>query len=307
MNTREWRDWSCTVAVTLTDERDVELAERTVRSVMAEVEMAASRFRDDSDLARINASAGRFVTVAPLTVALVELAVAVAERTGDAVTPTVGDALVALGYDDDIDAVTRRAAAPRAPIGAPTGAPAATASQAVHVDHRLGRVGVDTGARLDLGALAKAHAVDEAVRRVASRARGVVLVSIGGDLAVHGAPPEGWRVAVSEVEDDPVEQVTIETGALATSSARGRRWGADRHHIVDPRTGLSTAGPWRTATVWAPSAVEANVLSTWALVDAPAAERAFAGDCRPGRLVGATGAVARLHGWPYADPAVTAC
>jgi thiamine biosynthesis lipoprotein len=294
VTTEQWRDWSCAVAVTVTDDRDLEVAVPAVRTVMAEVGLAASRFRDDSDLARINAQAGRWVPVGPLTLELVETAVAVARRTGGAVTPTVGAALVALGYDADIETVTARPAAPQAPPGLP--APAA--DEAVRVDRVLGRIGVAPGTRLDLGALAKAHAVDESVRRIDGRARGGVLVSIGGDLAVHRAPADGWTISVSERADGPAEAVVIDGGALATSSTTGRRWGADRHHVVDPRTGRCAAGPWRTATVWAPSALEANVLSTWLLVDAPAAERALARDARPARLVASDGAVRRRHGWP---------
>ncbi|MGZ4590669.1 MAG: FAD:protein FMN transferase, partial [Actinomycetes bacterium] len=101
MSTRTWQAWSCTVSVTTVAERDLEPAVDEVHAVMAEVEAAASRFHR-SDLARINAEAGRFVLVRPLTVRLVELALEVAERTRDAVTPTVGAALVAQGYDADI-------------------------------------------------------------------------------------------------------------------------------------------------------------------------------------------------------------
>jgi thiamine biosynthesis lipoprotein len=281
VNTREWSDWSCAV------------------TVMAEVDGAVSRFRDDSDLARINAAAGRYVAVSPLTIALVKLGLAVADRTADAVTPTVGAALAALGYDDDISVVRDRASAPAC-------TPAPTTTATVRIDHDLGRVGVGSGTVLDLGATAKAYAVDEAVRRIARHAHSGVLVSIGGDLAVHGTPPAGWTIAVSETAGAPVEMVTIDAGALATSSMLGRRWGADRHHIVDPRTGDCARGPWRTATVWAPTAVEANLLSTWALVDATAAATAMALEGCPARIVTDAGEVERRHGWPAALEAVAA-
>lgn len=297
MNTLEWSDWSCAVAVTTIDERDLEPAMRIVRTVMAEVEVAVSRFRSDSDLARVNAHAGRYVPVSPLTIELVELGAQVAERTGNAVTPTVGAALAALGYDDDITVVIERPTA--RDVTRCSAAP--PASRAVHVDRHLGRVGVTRGTALDLGATGKSYAVDEAVRRVARVARDGVLVSIGGDLAVHGAPPEGWSIAVSETAGASVELVTIDSGALATSSVVGRQWGTTRHHIIDPRTGTCAAGPWRTATVWAPTAVAANVVSTWALVDDLAATRALAEERRPVRVVTTTGEVERFHGWPAAQ------
>jgi thiamine biosynthesis lipoprotein len=293
MRSRTWSAWSCAVEVTTLRERDLDAATRIVERVMAEVDAAASRFRNDSDLARINAGAGRFVLVSPLALELVDLSLAVAERTAGAVTPTIGAALLALGYDDDIDVVRRRPGALDVPP-----MPAPDAATSVRLDPRLRRVGVTSGSRLDLGAIAKAYAVDEAVARCASAGVAGVLVSIGGDLAVHGTATEGWTIAVSETADAPAELVTIESGALATSSTTGRRWAAGRHHLVDPRTGRCASGPWRTATVWAPSAIEANLLSTWALVDACAAAEALAADERPARLVDVSGAVERRHGWP---------
>lgn len=296
MSTQTWSDWSCAVAVTAED-RDLEPSVRTVRAVMDEVATAASRFRDDSDLSRINAAAGRFAAVGPLTLTLVELALEVAERTRGAVTPTVGAALVAVGYDDDIATVRARTQ-----VATCAAAPAPTAS-AVRLDPYFGRIGVTAGTTLDLGAIAKAWAVDEAVRRIGTHAQGPVLVSIGGDLAVHATPEDGWTVAVSETAEDAPELVTIETGALATSSTQGRRW-AGGHHIVDPRTGLPAEGRLRTASIWAPSAVEANLLSTWCLVDAEAAGTALVADQRPARLVTTDGLVERLNGWPEAPLAV---
>jgi len=308
VNTREWSDWSCAVLVTTTDAADLDRAVDQVHRVMSEVEAAASRFREDSDLARINAAAGRFVSVSALTLDLVGLSLDVAERTAGAVTPTVGAALERLGYDADIEVVAARdardardarGARDAGPAEAPCAAPSAAAS--VRLDHELRRVGVGRGVRIDLGALAKAYAVDEALRRIGPRADGAVLVGIGGDLCVHGAPVDGWPIAVSETAGGPAETVMIEFGALATSSTMGRRWAGGRHHIVDPRTGHSTDGPWRTATVWAPTAVEANILSTWLLVDAEAAERALAADPRPVRAVTSAGVVRAQHGWPVEE------
>lgn len=293
MRSRSWSAWSCAVEVTTLRERDLDVASRIVERVMAEVDAAASRFRTDSDLARINAGAGRFVLVSSLAFELVDLSLAVAERTAGAVTPTIGGALLALGYDEDIDVVRHRREVPDVrPMPVPE------AATSVRLDPRLRRVGITAGSRLDLGAIAKAYAVDEAVARCVAAGVAGVLVSIGGDLAVHGTAASGWTIAVSETADAPTELVTIESGALATSSTVGRRWAGGRHHLVDPSTGRCASGHWRTATVWAPTAVQANLLSTWALVDAAPAAEALAREARPARLVGTTGTVERRHGWP---------
>ena len=289
----EWRDWSCAVTVTTSVVGDLEPAVAIVRAVMSEVEAAASRFRADSDLSRINAHAGRDVPVTPLTIRLVAMAVDAARRTDGAVTPTVGAGLVAQGYDADIDVVRART---RIPCTAPITSPAPEAGEVIRIDRGLGRIGVRHGTVLDLGALAKAYAVDEALQRIADRRLGPALVSIGGDLGAVGE--HEWQVAVSETADVQGQLVTISSGAVATSSTAGRRWGGGRHHIIDPRTGGCAAGRWRTATLWAPTAVEANTLSTWALVDADAHAVAVAVRRRPARYVDGTGTVIARHGWP---------
>lgn len=289
---QEWRDWSCAVTVTTAAPGDLSPAASIVREVMAEVEHAASRFRSDSDLARINANAGRYVSVRPMTVRLIETALDAAGRSGGAVTPTIGAAVIAQGYDDDIDVVRARVAT----ADGPTCVPAPEAESAIRIDPVLGRVGVTAGTVLDLGASAKAYAVDEAIARLDEAGLGPALVSIGGDLAAYG--DAAWRIAVSERADDPAQVVTIEAGAVATSSILGRRWAAERHHLIDPRTGRCASGRWRTATIWAPTAVAANTLSTWALVDADGFAVALSDEPRPARLVDTRGGVVACHGWP---------
>jgi FAD:protein FMN transferase len=299
MTTRTWQDWSCMVRVVLGQDEPVSAgvaddAARIVRGLMQDVEAAVSRFRGDSELERVNEAAPRLLPVGPLTLALVETAVAAARRTGGAVDPTVGGHLLALGYDDDLDVVRG--------LVAPSGRSSRAADWTrVIVDRDLGRVGVARGLRLDLGATAKAWTADEAARRVSARHRRPALVEIGGDVAVAGGAAQPWRVRVGESRDVPGELVGLSHGGLATSSTTVRRWrcGAElAHHVVDPRTGRPTGGPFRTATVWAPSTVEANTYSTAALVwgDAAPARLALAGVAA--RLVERDGSVRLVGSWP---------
>ncbi|MEX0429729.1 FAD:protein FMN transferase [Nocardioides sp. DS6] len=306
--TTSWRDWSCAVTVTVSDRRRLEAAVGVVRDLMADVEHAVSRFRPDSDLERVNDRSGRLVVVRPLTFHLVETAVRAARLTAGAVDPTVGTALIDLGYDADITVAATRAASGPIAVG-PTAigpAPAASAPtgrwRSVRLDRTLLRVGVPAGVRLDLGATAKAWAADEAARRIHRRLGGAVLVGLGGDMATAGPATRPWRIDVAETEGADAVRVGLSDGGLATSSIVGRRWvGPDdavRHHIVDPRTGLPAAGAWRTATVWAPSALAANVASTWALVDGAAATAHIAARGLAARLVDRAGRARLLGGWP---------
>ena len=63
--------------------------------------------------------------------------------------------------------------------------------------------------------------------------------------------------------------VAVSDGGLATSSTTARRWrrgGAVLHHILDPRSGLPAPPVWRTVSVAAATALDANIASTAAII-----------------------------------------
>ena len=94
-----------TACVTVRAARDLGPAVSATRRVVADVDATCSRFRADSDLARVNAAPGRWTRVDPLLVAAVEVAVEAARQTGGLVNPLLGRPLVELGYDRDLAAV----------------------------------------------------------------------------------------------------------------------------------------------------------------------------------------------------------
>jgi thiamine biosynthesis lipoprotein len=130
-----------------------------------------------------------------------------------------------------------------------------------------------------------------------------VLVEIGGDVAVAGRKGTPWQISVAELAGEEGEQVGLMSGGIATSSTAARKWrtpDGSAHHIIDPRTGAPADGPWRTVTVWARSAVEANTASTAAIVLGHDAIEYLCCDSRPARLVGHDGRVETVGAWPTA-------
>jgi thiamine biosynthesis lipoprotein len=105
--------------------------------------------------------------------------------------------------------------------------------------------------RLDLGAIAKGYAVDEALDVLRERGITRALVSGGGDMAASEAPPgaKGWRIALSQLEESngPAREfVLLRHRALATSGDLFQHVeidGVRYSHIVDPRTGIGLTGP----------------------------------------------------------------
>jgi len=132
------------------------------------------------------------------------------------------------------------------------------------------------GMKLDLSAIAKGYAAEQALLVLKSKGISSALVDAGGDIVVSGAPPgrPGWRVALQKPKADTGAEraVTLKNVAIATSGdayqyveIAGKRYS----HILDPRTGLGTTDA-ASATVIAPDGMTADALATALCVMPPA-------------------------------------
>jgi thiamine biosynthesis lipoprotein len=293
--TESWRALGTSASVVVVDPAGLEQARQAVERELAAIDATCSRFRDDSELVRMNAAAGQRIAASPLLFEAIEIALRAARDTGGAVDPTIGVALERAGYDRDIAAV--------APDGPPLRPVRAPGWGTVFLDRTTRSVTFPSEVRLDLGATAKALAADRAAAAAHAAAGTGVLVSLGGDIAVAGPPPEGgWAIAIADDHADAASGpvVAIRSGGLATSSTTVRRWrrgGQDVHHILDPRTGAPCRVVWRTATVAARSCVEANTASTAAIVLGEAAPRWLTARRLPARLVSLAGGTLAVGGW----------
>ncbi len=292
--TAQWPVWSTTARLVVTDPQQLPDARAIALKQLAAVELACSRFRADSELMQL--PTGSQVQVSPLLARLVDAALRAARFTAGAVTPTVGNALSALGYDRDWS----RIAASSTPAAAFRVQPAPDWRQ-VRLNGTL--LTVPRGIRLDLGATAKALTADLIAEQIATRLPVGVLIALGGDIATAGpVPPGRWSVLVQDVPGDPAVTVALAPdGAIATSSTQSRSWTAGQqrlHHILDPRSCRPAEPVWRTATVAASSCLAANVMSTAALVLGHEAPDWLRAREVPARLVGADGDVIRIGGFP---------
>jgi thiamine biosynthesis lipoprotein len=290
-----------TVAVVaVSDSARLDLAVSAVTRVVDEFDRACSRFRPDSELSRVNAHAGEIVRVGPVLLEAVSAALRAARLTAGDVDPTVGGALIALGYDRSFSEMSGGPPVRSAPLATVPG------WRTVQVDLAASTVRVAPGVSLDLGATAKALAADHAAAAALEASGCGVLVSFGGDLAVLGAAPDGgWRVRVTDDHragaDAPGQWITLWGGGLATSSTFVRRWETDAgvaHHLVDPSTGGSADSVWRTVSVCAASCLDANIASTASIVRGSHAVGWLEGLGLPSRLVRVDGTVCHVAGWP---------
>lgn len=246
-------------------ERDLHRA----RAEVARLESLWSRFRLDSEVSAITRGAGHPVAVSAETLDLVRRARRAWETTGGAFDPLLGADLVALGYDRSFDDIDRSGA------GGPWCPPVATdrGNHGIRLDPRARTVTIPPGTALDLGGIAKGWTADRLVAVLLDRGAAGACANIGGDLAVGGRAPaaQGWAIGVQhEAAATPDRVLWVREGGVATSTLLRRTWrgpdGSHRHHLLHPDTGNPVGGTLVEATVVAPTATDAEVLTKLAFV-----------------------------------------
>jgi len=295
-----------TIAEVVTDAAALFAASELLERELEHIDLVASRFRSDSELTRLNAAAGSEVVVGHDLFEAIDVALAMAEATDGLVDPTVGGAMLSLGYDRDFAEVRRGVDGELPPERAVPG------WRAVSVDRVRHSVRLPADSSLDLGATAKALAADRAAATIYSELGCGVLVSLGGDASAAGpAPVGGFAIGIADTCTSPVaaEAIAISSGGLASSGTGVRHWrlGAHQvHHIVDPATGLPAAPCWRTVSAAAATCVQANAASTAAMVLGERAVDWLEDHRLPARLVRLDGTVIYTGAWPIPGSALSA-
>ncbi len=237
---------------------------------MRRLEQLLSYTDVSSDVTKINRAAGKSpVRVSPETAAVIQQSLHYAALTEGVFDPTIAPLLEAWGFQGEHYRVPE---------------PAEIEAAGALVDHSL--IESDFAARkiflprsgmsLDLGGIAKGYIVDGGLDLLARAGIGHALINAGGDIGILGPKPDGssWRIGVRHPRRDGDLIAVVswsQKGAVVTSGDYERFFeedGVRYHHIIDPHTGY----PARTllsVTVVAPTAVEADALSTALIVMGP--------------------------------------
>jgi thiamine biosynthesis lipoprotein len=160
----------------------------------------------------------------------------------------------------------------------------------VEIDRQNGTVFLRRqGMRLDLGAIAKGYAADEARRIIREAGVKRAIIDLGGNVFAYGEKENGepWRIAVQNPLEErgayigiaEVRNKTVVTSGVYERyvEAGGRRY----HHILSPRTGYPAETGLLSVTIIADSSLDADGLSTGAFVLGYEAGRALI-ESRPG-------------------------
>ncbi len=223
-----------------------------------------SRFRPTSEVSRLNAMAGRPVTVSSETLTLVMRALEGARITAGRFDPTVLGAVIRAGYDRSFELLDD---------ASPPGTSLLELGwEAILVDERASTVTVPRGVGFDPGGIGKGYAADLVVDELLAEGAAGACVNVGGDLRAEGATEDGepWAFAIDpERSGNEIALVGMYGGAVATSTRTRRTLGPaaeGRHHLIDPSTGDPAAAGVRSASVVAGRGWQAEVAAKAAFV-----------------------------------------
>ncbi len=243
--------------------KSVELFAAAAETEIRRIEARYSRYRGDSELARINkvAATGGAIDIDAETAGLVAYAKACFAKSDGAFDITSGRLRSVWDFSDS-----------RLP-------------DQRSIDDLLPFVGLDNlvlansqlqfrrpGMELDFGGLGKEYAADRAAEVCLDLGMRHGFVDLGGDIRVIGPQPDGlpWRIGIRHPRevDRLAAEVALPGGALATSGDYERFIEVDGRrycHILDPRTGWPAQG-LSSVTVISDRCLVAGSLSTAAML-----------------------------------------
>lgn len=214
---------------------------------------------DNSDIYAINHSGGQRVTVHEETAELLSFALEMAEETGGALEPTLYPVLTAWGFTTGENQIP---AADRIKELLET-----TGYERVVIEGD--RVTLEDGMMLDLGAVGKGYAGDEASRTMRDSGITSALLDIGGNIQAVGSKPDGsdWKLGLKNPFGDGIFGVLeIADRAVVTSGNYERYFigedGVRYGHIVDPVTGYPVDNGIVSVTIISEEGKLCDALST---------------------------------------------
>jgi thiamine biosynthesis lipoprotein len=235
-----------------------------------------SNYKPESELSSINRDAARqAVIVEPGLFKLIQKSLEYSRASGGDFDITVGPLMKSWGFfrgqgrlptKSELAEVLKR-------IG----------YQHVKLDASARTIRFDTpGIEIDLGAIAKGYAVDQAVKILRDAGIERAMISSGtSSLYALGSPPgeSGWKISVRNPLDPAKAACGMRLQNLSLSVSGDyekffKLGGKTYAHIMDPHTGMPVENMLSTAVV-SPSATESDALSTSFFVAGPGPARAY--------------------------------
>jgi thiamine biosynthesis lipoprotein len=222
-------------------------------------ESVLSRFQPDSELSRLNLQRKTWVPVSNVLWDVLQCARDAYTLSNGLVNAAMLKAIEDLGYLQDFSSLPKVVHKKNMPLENQ----ANFGFEEIQFNSANQSVTLPVGSSLDLGGIAKGWAAQQAMLRLSRIAPS--LVNAGGDIAISGVQQSGepWSIGVTDPlnPEAHLQVLQVKSGGVATSGKDYHQWqvnGSWVHHILDPRTGQPAQTDILTATILAPSVLEAE-------------------------------------------------
>lgn len=234
-------------------EKGVQTAARRIN----ELEKLLSVTDENSEIYAVNHNGASDVSAE--TAELVSFALDAARKTDGALDPTIYPILSAWGFTsgskrvpaaDEISGLLENVGYERVSVSG-------------------GRISLEKGMMLDLGAVAKGYAADETERVLRENGVTSALIDLGGNIQLIGSKPGGeeWRIGLKDpAGEGNVGVLTLSDCAVVTSGSYERSFtdenGTVYGHIIDPKSGRPVDNGLLSVTIIAKEGKICDALST---------------------------------------------
>ena len=223
-----------------------------------------TRFSEQSELSRLNRSAGTWFTASSELFDVIKEALFYFHKSNGLFDPSILPGLKNAGYIYSMDEIRRIGSAPQSADYSPT---LTSTFASVELNETTSSIRLPVDLQIDLGGIAKGWIAECAARLLGQYASSCA-VNAGGDMFLVGLPhgKDCWEVGLEDPRDPKVDisVLLLQEGAVATSSVMKRAWkqgDISRHHLIDPRTGEPANTSWLSVTVLAPHATTAEAFA----------------------------------------------
>lgn len=231
--------------------------------LLHECENLWSRFLATSELTQLNQAEGEPVIVSSHTLRLLREMIDGYRLTEGSYNPTLLLDLIKTGYS---------ASAVNSQLAPPLPQSAQSPGDLLGIEFFSDRVRLPLGTVLDPGGIGKGLAADIVSEFAITSGASGVMVEVGGDIVVRGTAPDGvcWNLGIEDPFDamQKIGVIRINSGAVATSSQRKKRFG-NKHHLLNTVTRSSADTEVQTVTVLAATGAQAEVLTKRGFTEKP--------------------------------------
>lgn len=250
---------------------NAELAAELVSERMKEIEERMTVNSPGGEINALNEAAGeKSVALSPDTFFVIEKALQFSQRSGGAFDITVEPLVKAWAVNTDNPRIPPREEIDRLKASIDF-------RDVLLYEDKSAAMLKNKGQAVDLGAIAKGYAGDEALRIYRENGIKSAYVNLGGNVVVLGSKPDGspWKIGIQDPRGSIGEYMGIATvadKAVVTSGDYQRYFesnGTRYHHIIDPETGYPADSGLISATVITELSIDADALSTAAFVLGP--------------------------------------